>query len=168
MTITPVEIRHVKLKRGIAGYSRPATHALLEDVVASYETAWRERAELADEVERLEAELARFRELERLLRDTMMSAERAADTLRADAAREYELLLQEARSKAREVVEQAEAERERIRTEVRRLEGARDAIVADLRAALPRLEGSSGGLRHGTRESDLEDTGELELPGQAA
>jgi cell division initiation protein len=168
MTITPVEIRHVELKRGIGGYRRSATDALLEDIVASYEATWRERAELADAVERLETELARFRELERLLRDTMMSAERAADTLRADAAREYELLLQEARSKARELVEQAEAERERIRADARRLAGARDAIVADLRAALPRLEGGGATAPSHPGAGDLAETGELALPGQAA
>jgi hypothetical protein len=41
MTITPVEIRHVKLKRGLGGYSRKATDGLLMDVVTSYEEAWR-------------------------------------------------------------------------------------------------------------------------------
>jgi cell division initiation protein len=159
MTITPVEIRHVRLKRGVGGYSRKATDRLLAQVVTSYEETWRERGELRDEVERLEAEVARFRELERLLRDTMLSAERAADTLRADAQREYELLLQEARLKSRGLVEQAEVERERIRSDARRLQAARDAVAADLRAALAQLE---------RPVDELEETGEIALPGQAA
>src|SRR4030067_8250 len=87
MTITPVETRHVKLRRGLLGYSRAATGELLDQIVQSYEDAWRGRADLEDQVERLEAELARFRDLERLLRDTMMSAERAAESLRAGARR---------------------------------------------------------------------------------
>ena len=158
MTITPVEIRHVRLRRGLAGYRTAATKRLLEQIVASYEEAWRERADLRDEVERLEGELARFRDLERLLRDTMMSAERAAEDLRTQGRREYELTVQEARLKAREIVAAAEAERERHLAEIRRLQAARAAIRADLETALGEL----------AERAELEDTGELRLPGQAA
>jgi cell division initiation protein len=165
MTITPVEIRHVKLKRGLAGYRRRAADELLGDIVTSYEETWRDRAELRDEVERLQAEVARFNELERLLRDTLLSAERAADTLRADAQREYELLLQEARLRSRELVEEAEAERERINAEVRRLEAGRELVAADLRAALAHLD---GGRTPVASSDESEETGELEVPGRAA
>ena len=162
MTITPVEIRHVKLRRGLLGYSRAATGELLDQIVQSYENAWRGRADLEDQVERLEAELARFRDLERLLRDTMMSAERAAESLRADARREYDVLLQEGRVKAREIVAEAEDERERLRAEVRRLQAQRGEFRLQLQAALERL---GDGLEDA---GELEDTGELRLPGQAA
>jgi len=162
MTITPVEIRHVKLRRGLLGYSRAATGELLDQIVQSYEDAWRGRADLEDQVERLEAELARFRDLERLLRDTMMSAERAAESLRADARREYDVLLQEGRLKAREIVAEAEGERERLRAEVRRLQAHRGEFRLQLQAALERL---GDGLEDA---GELEDTGELRLPGQAA
>jgi cell division initiation protein len=160
MTITPVEIRHVRLGRGLLGYSRRATDELLAQIVASYEDAWRGRADLEDQVERLEAELARFRELERLLRDTMLSAERAAESLRGDARREYELIVQEARLKAREIVDEAGAERERLRMEVRRLEAARAELRVQLETALERLEGEG--------VEELADTGELGLPWHAA
>ena len=54
MALTPVEIRHVHLRRGFRGYRRRAVDALLEDVAASFEHVWRERADLADRVEALE------------------------------------------------------------------------------------------------------------------
>lgn len=162
MIITPVEIRHVKLKRGFMGYRRKATDELLAQIVESYEEAWRGRADREDQVERLEAELARFHELESLLRDTMMSAERAAETLRADARREYELTLQEARLKAREVVEQAETEAEQTRAEVRRLRAARSELRLRMETALARLD------EDGDHAADGATTGELTVPGQAA
>jgi cell division initiation protein len=144
MSITPVEVRHAQLSRSLLGYARRATDNLLEAIAQSYEQAWWERADLRDEVERLQAELTRFRDMERLLRDTMMSAERAAEDLRAQARREYDMLLQEARLKAREVVLEAESERERIRAEIRRLQTARSELRASyrafLQAALERLD----------------------------
>ncbi|CAN5308142.1 hypothetical protein BH18ACT14_BH18ACT14_07620 [soil metagenome] len=103
MSLTPVEIRHVKLGRRLGGYDRPATDALLLRIAESFEDVWRERADLRDEIERLEGELARFRELEVLLRNTLVSAERSADELRAQAHREADVILDEARVRAREI-----------------------------------------------------------------
>jgi cell division initiation protein len=144
MSITPVEVRHAQLSRGLFGYSRTATDNLLEAIAQSYEQTWWERADLRDEVERLQAELTRFREMERLLRDTMMSAEKAAEDVRGQARREYDLLLQEARLKAREIVMEAEAEREKVRSEIRSLRSARSELRSSyrsfLQAALDRLD----------------------------
>ena len=143
-TITPVEVRHAQLGRSVFGYSRRATDNLLESIAQSYEQTWWERADLRDEVERLQQELTRFRDMERLLRDTLMSAERAADDLRAQGRREYDMLIQEARLKAREVIMEAEAERERIRSDIRNLRAARSQLRASYRAflqqALERLD----------------------------
>lgn len=157
MSLTPVEIRHVKLGRRLGGYDRPATDALLVRIAESFEDVWRERADLQDEIERLEGELARFRELEVLLRNTLVSAERSADELRAQAHREADVILDEARVKAREIGGSAESERERVRADIRRLKNGEAQMRAEYRAflvtALDRLEG---------------DTEEREAPDQAA
>jgi cell division initiation protein len=145
MALTPAEIRHVKLPRRPLGYSRRATDELLEQIVASFEDVWRERADLRDEIEQLEAELQRHREVEEALRNTLLSAERMADELRAQAHRDAELVGEEARTRARDITVRAEDERERVRAEIRRLRALEADIRAEyrafLRAALERLEG---------------------------
>ena len=147
MSLTPVEIRHVDLGRRPLGYDRTATDELLADVAASFEHVWRERADLRDELEELESELARHKELEQALRNTLLSAERMADDMRAQARREADVIVAEARSAARDIVSGAETERERIRTEIRRLQevetGVRTDYRAFLHAALDRLESDS-------------------------
>jgi cell division initiation protein len=129
MALTPVEIRHVALGRGLRGYKRAAVDELLEDVTASFEAVWRERADLQDRVESLENELVRFKELESLLRQTLVSAERASHELRDQAKREAELILSEAHAEAREVTRRAVADRERLMREAQ-------TIRAQLRSAL--------------------------------
>lgn len=114
MALTPVEIRHVSLAKGLRGYKRSAVDELLDDVVASFEQVWRERADLQDRVENLESELKRFKELEALLRQTLVSAERASHELRDQAKREADLIVSEAHAEAREVTRHAAAERERL------------------------------------------------------
>jgi cell division initiation protein len=120
MAYAPVEIRHVRLKRGLRGYQRQAVDRLLEEVADSFENVWRERADLADEVERLQGELAHHREHEQLLRMTLVSAERAAMELKEQAAREAGVIVEEARAEARTVTREARTERDRLLGESRR------------------------------------------------
>ena len=142
--LTPVEIRHFAPPRRPLGYSRAVVDALLAEIVESYESVWRDRADLRDEVERLESELTRYRELDVLLRNSLVSAERTADELRAQAGKEAGLIVEQARVRAREIAAQAETERELVRTEVRRLKALEAEVRADcrafLRAALDRVE----------------------------
>jgi cell division initiation protein len=114
MAYSPVEIRHIKLPRGLFGYRRKAADGVLADVAESFADVWRERADLADRIEQLEADLVRHRELEALLRTTLVSAERTSEELRGRARREADLILSEAHAEAREVTRQAAAERERL------------------------------------------------------
>lgn len=122
MTLTPVEIRHLKpAKCRVGGYQRAAVDGLMDEIVTSFEDVWRERADLADKVEQLEADLVRYRELESLLRTTLVSAEKAAVTLKEQAGREAELIVEEARSEARAITRTARADHDRLLTEVRRM-----------------------------------------------
>ena len=121
MALTPVEILHMTPGTGLFGYKRTATDRLLAEIVSSFEDVWRERADLADKVEQLEADLVRYRELESLLRTTLVSAEKASAELKEQARREAELILGEAHAEARAVQRRALAENERLITETRLL-----------------------------------------------
>src|SRR5689334_20512313 len=122
MTLTPVEIRHVKPARTFPrGYQRAAVDDLLDEIVVSFEDVWRERADMADKVEQLESDLVRYRELESLLRTTLVSAEKAAVTLKEQARKEAELIIEEARSEARSITRHARADHDRLLGEVRRM-----------------------------------------------
>lgn len=121
MALTPVEIMHMTPGTGVFGYKRSATDRLLAEIVSSFEDVWRERADLADKVEQLESDLVRYRELEALLRTTLVSAERASQDVREQARKEAELVLTEAHAEARAVQRRALAENERLMTETRML-----------------------------------------------
>jgi cell division initiation protein len=121
MGLSPVEIKHIRLERALFGYKRGFVDATLEEIAESYEDVWRDRADLGDQVEHLERELVRFRELEALLRTTLVSAERASQELREQARKEAELLLTEAHAEARAVTRRAHAEREHLAAEARRI-----------------------------------------------
>jgi cell division initiation protein len=134
MALTPVEIRHMTPGTGLFGYKRAAMDRLLDEIAASFEDVWRERADLADKIEQLETDLVRYRELESLLRTTLVSAERSSAEMKEQARREADLILVEAHAEARAIQRNARSENERLSTESRRLR-------AQLRAALEGIEG---------------------------
>ena len=139
MSLTPVELRHISLGRALFGYSRTAVDKLLDDVVESFENVWRERADLADKIEHLEEDLVRHRELETLLRKTLVSAERAAQELKEQAKREADLTLAEAHAEARRITRDATASLEHLRGEARRVRTLLAAALATV------AEGNDGG-----------------------
>jgi cell division initiation protein len=152
MSYTPVEIRHVKLRRGLTGYRRSQVDRLLEEVTESFETVWRERADHSDKVELLETELKRYRELEALLRTTLISAERAAHELKDQAKREAATIVSEAQAEARTITRKARSEHESLAVEARRLRLL-------LHAALDALDEAD----EGTEDTEAtEETGEAE------
>lgn len=132
MTITPVELHHIRLRRGLRGYRTGPVDDLILEIAESFEEVWRERADFADRIEQLEGELARHRDLETLLRTTLVSAERSAHELKDQARREAGIMVDEAHAEARAVTRAAAAERERLLAEARKiralLEAALDAV----------------------------------------
>lgn len=149
MALTPVEIRHIRLRKAFFGYQIRQADELLADIVNSFEDVWRDRADLADKIEQLGGELVRYRELEQLLRTTLISAERASQQMTDQTRRETESVLSEARAEAREILRDAMAERERLHVETNRIRAQLAAVLATIGGEVPAGESSS-------KESTLE------------
>ncbi|MGA9761273.1 MAG: DivIVA domain-containing protein [Gaiellaceae bacterium] len=137
MALTPVEIRHIRLRKAFFGYQIRQTDELLSDIVDSFEDVWRDRADLADKIEQLGGELVRYRELEQLLRTTLISAERASQQMTDQTRRETESVLSEARAEAREILREATAERERLNVEINRVRAQLAAVLSTIGTDAP-------------------------------
>jgi cell division initiation protein len=133
MPLTPVEIRHLPLKRGLFGYRRAAVHTVMDEIAESFEGVWRDRSQLAERVEELEKEVARHVELEGLLRSTLVAAERASQDMKEQARREADVIVSEANAESRRIVRDAITQKESLMSDVRR-------VQALLRSALAVVE----------------------------
>jgi cell division initiation protein len=155
MPITPVEIRHLQLRRGFLGYRRAVIDRALAEIADSFEQVWRQRADLADRIEELENEIKRHTELETLLRSTLVSAERAAQDVKEQARREADLIVTEAQAEARSVMRDAIGEKERLLADVRR-------IQALLRSALDAVSEQPAGPAEAGAEAKAEEAAQPE------
>ena len=149
MTYTPVELRHVQVRRSLLGYRRRSVENLLDEVAESFESVWRDRGDLAEKVEALEEQLDDLKAREQLLIETLAAAEQVAGEVREHAKREAESILEDAHRQARSVWLSAQGERERLFAETKRIEvylrsaleslaeGAASVPAAELQEPLP-------------------------------
>ncbi len=176
MPLTPVEIRHLPLKRGLFGYRRAAVHTVMDEIAESFEGVWRDRSGLAERVEELEKEIARHVELEGLLRSTLVAAERASQDMKEQARREADVIVSEANAESRRIVRDAISQKESLMSDVRRVQALLRSALAVVEegsettdasggtpASRPPLEASSGGDEDDGGEST--ETGFRKLAG---
>jgi len=130
MALSPVEIRHIAFARGVLGYKRSAVERTLAEVADSFEEVWRDRADLADKVEQLEQDIARYRELETLLHTTLVSAERAAADMKEGARREANSLVAEAHREARRIEFEAHERHARLVADTQRVKAMLESALA--------------------------------------
>ncbi len=167
MRYSPVELRHVKVGRGLAGYRRREVDELLDDVATSFEEVWAERGELADRLEDVEKALDGVKQRETLLASTLVVAEKAAAEAVESAKREAEVIVAEAHHEARSITRAAQAERDRLFAEVRRIETLMRAALGIVEEAhgAPRASGDDAGdERSWPRREDTREFEALPAP----
>ena len=109
---------------------------IMIDATSAYEHVWRDRADLEDRVHELEMSLGELRDTESAMRDALVTAQRTADDVRAQANRDAELIVREAEARAREIIHTTYAEREQVRREIERLRADESQFRTRLRSLL--------------------------------
>jgi cell division initiation protein len=114
MKLTPLDIRHQEFRRALRGYSEEEVDVFLDEVADEFEGLVQGNIELQERIQLLEEQLAEYQKLKETLNNTLVSAQQQADTTRASANKEGELVLRDAELKARGIVSEAYTEKERV------------------------------------------------------
>jgi cell division initiation protein len=126
--LTPLEIHKKEFRRAFRGYSEEEVDAFLDRVVQDYERLYRENQELQERLQKTEGSIAQYRELEEVIKNTLVMAQKNAQELEANAAREAELIVREARTQAETILRDAQSRAERLVREAE--EQARNTLRA--------------------------------------
>ena len=100
MGVMPLDMRQPRFATKMRGFDRDEVTAFLDEAATGYEAALRENERLRQDIVRLEAALNQFRELEGSLKTTLVSAQKVADDMRANATQEAARIVREAESRA--------------------------------------------------------------------
>jgi len=94
--LTPLEIQKHRFSRKWKGVDPTEVGAFLDIAAEGMEDLAREKAGLEARIRALEEENAEHRERERILKETLVSAQRASEDIRAAAQAQAELIVREA------------------------------------------------------------------------
>lgn len=105
--LTPLEIQKQTFSRAFKGYEQDEVRAYLHLVAEEIERLVRENDRLTRETFVLREDLEDHSNRERILKDTLLSAQKVAEDLTANARKEAELIVKDAELLAERVIGQA-------------------------------------------------------------
>lgn len=105
--MTPLEIQKREFSRRWKGLDPVEVQTYLTDVAEDMEALARENADLETRLRSLEVENEEHRERERILRQTLLSAQQASEDIRAAARKEAELVVREAQDSSEKLTHSA-------------------------------------------------------------
>lgn len=151
MRLAPLDIynKSEEFRRALSGYHRGEVEAFLEEVARDYEALTREGVELRQQVEEMGKRLADYARLEESIRKALVLAQSTADEARANARRESDLILQEARQEAVRIQEQAHAQVRQEEERGSKLREQRERFILEFGAV---LRSHLAALENGTRQ----------------
>ena len=124
MKLTPLDIRHKEFKRGMRGYADVEVDEFLDEVADEFERLFKESLDTKERMEALEEKVAGYQHIEEMLQKTLVSAQSSAEELKQSTAREAQVILHEAELKARQMVNEAQTEKQAIEQSLAKIKAA--------------------------------------------
>ena len=108
--ITPLDIQKKEFRKAMRGYREEEVDAFLDQVIQDYEALFRENQDLKERLALADQNMTRYRDIEEVLKNTMIMAQKSADDLRQNSEKETSLRLDQARVEADQITREAEQE----------------------------------------------------------
>jgi cell division initiation protein len=136
MRITPLDIQQQQFRMRFRGFDMVEVDNFLELLAGEFE-------ELIKEIDQLKEEdrhkLARINELEAVekeFRETLVSVQRITEEMKNNARKEADLIIEDAKTEGRKMLQNAQAEALKIEEEINHLQRQKTQLRAELLATI--------------------------------
>ncbi len=152
MKISPMDIQRQTFAKQLRGFDPDEVRAFLSVVAEEMAALQRDKDEIEQQLRQLEQIVSEHRERETILKNTLLTAQKAAEDIRENARKEAELVVKEAELQADRLLELAQGRAHDLEHGIMELRAQRAALRTDVRAFITRL----------TQVLDLQEEAELE------
>lgn len=135
--LTPLDIENKKFsKQMMSGYSVDEVDEFLDEITADYEKLYKESAEAKNKIEDMQEDMAKYKNIENRLNNTLIMAQTAADDVKNLAKQQAEAILNEAQANAKQAVAELEQDIVMKQKELEELQKQFDVYKAKMESLL--------------------------------
>ena len=164
MDVTPHDLRNAELREAFRGYRPDEVEELLERAAVTLERMHERVRMLQERIGQVEQEASNGREMESVLRQTLLLAQRTADETVTSAHEKARQLVEEAEDRSLAMVTEAEeqartlgeAQRQKYEAIVAELSARRDMLTVDI-DGLERVQADYRGRLRAVLERELDE-----------
>jgi cell division initiation protein len=147
MNVSPLDLRQQRFRSAFRGFDKVEVTAFLHAVADDYEQALRETDRLRQDVTRLEVLIGEHREHERNLKATLLTAQKLADDIKANAQQEAHRIVGEAETRADLLLARTQARLEDVQREIDGMKLKRRDVETTLESTIQTLKNTLDFIR---------------------
>ncbi len=136
MQLTPIEIKNKSFSKGFNGYNKDEVKAFLTQVSKEIEELRSERVSLAQKVDELTTRVMGLEKHENLLKDTLVTAQKATTDIKDNARKECELLITKAKMDAENIKKDALEQIRKLQEKINELESYKINLIGQTKALI--------------------------------
>jgi cell division initiation protein len=136
MKITPIDISGHTFAVKMRGFDQEEVRSFLNLVSSEFEALIVESNAVKERLSQVESSVADLRERERILKETLLTAQRLADEIREEARKEAQLIVREAEVKGAQLLDQAGRKAGELEGTIQALRVEREAFAQRVRSAV--------------------------------
>jgi cell division initiation protein len=152
MKLTPSDVQRQSFATRFRGFDPDEVRAFLAAVAEEMAALQREKEEIERQLRHLELIVNEHRERESILKNTLLTAQKASEDIRQSARKEAETIVKQAELQGDRLLELAQNRAHEVERGILELRGHRTALRTDIRAIVTRL----------THLLDLQEEAEVE------
>lgn len=139
MNVSPLDLRQQRFRSSFRGFDRVEVATFLAAVAEDYEQALLATDRLRQDLMRMEAMLAEHREHERNLQNTLTTAQRLSEDIRANAQQEAARIIREAEGRSDLLLEKTQSRLEDVQREIDGLKLKRRDVETTIESTIQTL-----------------------------
>jgi cell division initiation protein len=136
LKLTPLDIHHKEFHRSIRGYNEEEVDVFLDEVADEFDRLFKENVSLTEQMEELKQRMVQYQTMEKTLQNTLFTAQKTAEEITNNSKKESELIMRDAELKAKDMIQQALAEKQRIQQIFLRIKQAEEEFRVRFKSLL--------------------------------
>ena len=136
MKMTPMDIQQQQFRSSFSGLDRTEVRQFLQLVSETVTELSLENSELKTEVRRMQQTLDEFGQTENLLKQAMITAQKAVEDVREQTKKEADIIISEAELRAEKLLHHAHIRLSSILDDIQQLKSQKIRVIEDLRSLL--------------------------------